>query len=110
MALAQGTDLLLLDEPTTYLDLSHQIDVLELVSRLHAERGRTVVVVLHDLNLAARYAQRLVAMKDGELVAAGRPPDVLTEQLLADVFDLEARVLADPVSGTPMVVPVRRLR
>ncbi|HZB19145.1 MAG TPA: ABC transporter ATP-binding protein [Blastococcus sp.] len=110
MALAQGTDLLLLDEPTTYLDLSHQIDVLELVGRLHAERGRTVVVVLHDLNLAARYAQRLVAMKDGVLVSSGRPQEVLTEQLLADVFDLEARVLPDPVSGTPMVVPVRRLR
>jgi len=110
MALAQGTDLLLLDEPTTYLDLSHQIDVLELVGRLHAERGRTVVVVLHDLNLAARYAQRLVAMKDGVLVSSGRPDEVLTEQLLADVFDLEARILPDPVSGTPMVVPVRRLR
>lgn len=110
MALAQGTDLLLLDEPTTYLDLSHQIDVLELVGRLHAERGRTVVVVLHDLNLAARYAQRLVAMKDGVLVSSGRPEEVLTEQLLADVFDLEARILPDPVSGTPMVVPVRRLR
>ncbi|TFV48959.1 ABC transporter ATP-binding protein [Blastococcus sp. TF02A-35] len=110
MALAQGTDLLLLDEPTTYLDLSHQIDVLELVGRLHAERGRTVVVVLHDLNLAARYAQRLVAMKDGALVASGSPAEVLTEQLLADVFDLEARVVPDPVTGTPMVVPVRRLR
>jgi len=110
MALAQGTDLLLLDEPTTYLDLSHQIDVLELVGRLHAERGRTVVVVLHDLNLAARYAQRLVAMKDGALVASGTPHEVLTESLLADVFDLEARVLPDPVTGTPMVVPVRRLR
>jgi iron complex transport system ATP-binding protein len=110
MALAQGTDLLLLDEPTTYLDLSHQIDVLELVGRLHAERGRTVVVVLHDLNLAARYAQRLVAMKDGALVASGTPDEVLTEQLLADVFELEARVLPDPVAGTPMVVPVRRLR
>jgi iron complex transport system ATP-binding protein len=110
MALAQGTDLLLLDEPTTYLDLSHQIDVLELVGRLHAERGRTVVVVLHDLNLAARYAQRLVAMKDGVLVSSGRPEEVLTEQLLADVFDLEARILPDPVAGTPMVVPVRRLR
>ena len=109
MALAQGTDLLLLDEPTTYLDLAHQIDVLELVGRLHAERGRTVVVVLHDLNLAARYAQRLVAMKDGALVASGRPGEVLTERLLADVFDLEARVIADPVTGTPMVVPVRRL-
>jgi iron complex transport system ATP-binding protein len=110
MALAQGTDLLLLDEPTTYLDLSHQIDVLELVGRLHAERGRTVVVVLHDLNLAARYAKRLVAMKDGALVASGTPDEVLTEQLLADVFDLEARVVPDPVTGTPMVVPVRRLR
>jgi iron complex transport system ATP-binding protein len=109
MALAQGTDLLLLDEPTTYLDLSHQIDVLELVARLHAERGRTVVVVLHDLNLAARYAQRLVAMKDGALVTSGTPDEVLTEDLLARVFDLEARVLPDPVTGTPMVVPVRRL-
>jgi iron complex transport system ATP-binding protein len=109
MALAQGTDLLLLDEPTTYLDLSHQIDVLELVARLHAERGRTVVVVLHDLNLAARYAQRLVAMKDGALVTSGTPDEVLTEDLLAQVFDLEARVLPDPVTGTPMVVPVRRL-
>jgi iron complex transport system ATP-binding protein len=69
-----------------------------------------VVVVLHDLNLAARYAERLVAMKDGELVASGTPAEVLTEQLLADVFDLEARILPDPVSGTPMVVPVRRLR
>ncbi len=110
MALAQGTDLLLLDEPTTYLDLSHQIDVLELVARLHAERGRTVVVVLHDLNLAARYAQRLVAMDGGALVASGTPEVVLTEQLLADVFDLEARIVPDPVVGTPMVVPVRRLR
>lgn len=110
MALAQGTDLLLLDEPTTYLDLAHQVDVLELVSRLHAEKGRTVVVVLHDLNLAARYAERLVAMKDGVLVASGTPQEVLTEQLLADVFELEARVVPDPVTGTPMVVPIRRLR
>jgi iron complex transport system ATP-binding protein len=110
MALAQGTDLLLLDEPTTYLDLAHQVDVLELVARLHAERGRTVVVVLHDLNLAARYAQRLVAVRDGRLVTSGPPAEVLSEQLLADVFDLEARVVPDPVTGTPMVVPVRRLR
>jgi len=110
MALAQDTDLLLMDEPTTYLDLAHQVDVLELVARLHSERGRTVVVVLHDLNLAARYAQRLVAMKDGVLVASGVPAEVLSERLLADVFDLEARVVPDPVAGTPMVVPVRRLR
>lgn len=110
MALAQGTDLLLLDEPTTYLDLAHQVDVLELIARLHTERGRTVAVVLHDLNLAARYAQRLVALKDGALVAEGTPEEVLTEQLLAEVFELEARVVPDPVTGTPMVVPVRRLR
>ncbi len=110
MALAQGTDLLLLDEPTTYLDLAHQIDVLGLVARLHTERGRTIVVVLHDLNLAARYAQRLVAMRDGVLVASGTPGEVLTEQLMADVFELEARIVPDPVAGTPMVVPVRRLR
>lgn len=110
MALAQGTELLLLDEPTTYLDLAHQIDVLDLVARLHVERGRTVVVVLHDLDLAARYAQRLVAMKDGVLVASGPPAEVLTEALLAEVFDLEARILTDPVAGTPLVVFVRRLR
>ncbi|TDD87410.1 ABC transporter ATP-binding protein [Saccharopolyspora karakumensis] len=106
MALAQGTDLLLLDEPTTYLDLSHQVDVLELVGRLHDESGRTVVMVLHDLNLAARYADRLVAMKEGAVVASGEPGEVLTEELLADVFDLRARVIPDPVAGTPMVVPI----
>ena len=110
MALAQGTDLLLLDEPTTFLDLAHQVDVLDLVERLHAETGRTVVMVLHDLNLAARYAQRLVAMKDGAIAAQGDPADVLTEDLLAEVFGLEARVVADPVAGTPMVVPIGRRR
>jgi iron complex transport system ATP-binding protein len=110
MALAQGTDLLLLDEPTTFLDLAHQVDVLDLVERLHAETGRTVVMVLHDLNLAARYAQRLVAMKDGAIAAQGNPADVLTEELLAEVFELEARVVTDPVAGTPMVVPIGRRR
>ncbi len=110
MALAQGTDLLLLDEPTTFLDLAHQVDVLDLVERLHAETGRTVVMVLHDLNLAARYAQRLVAMKDGAIAAQGDPADVLTEDLLAEVFGLEARVVTDPVAGTPMVVPIGRRR
>ncbi len=110
MALAQGTDVLLLDEPTTFLDLAHQVDVLELVERLHVERGRTVVMVLHDLNLAARYAARLVAMKDGAIAASGTPHEVLTEQLLRDVFDLEARVIDDPVSGTPLVLPLGRTR
>jgi iron complex transport system ATP-binding protein len=106
MALAQGTDLLLLDEPTTYLDLAHQIDVLDLVQRLHDEMGRTVVMVLHDLNLAARYAEHLVAMKNGRIVVQGTPTDVLTEDVLLEVFGLEAKVVADPVSGTPLVVPI----
>jgi len=106
MALAQGTDLLLLDEPTTYLDLAHQIDVLDLVQRLHAEMGRTVVMVLHDLNLAARYAEHLVAMKDGRIVVQGAPGVVLTEEMLLEVFGLDARVVEDPVSGTPLVVPI----
>ncbi|GAA1300461.1 ABC transporter ATP-binding protein [Pseudonocardia xinjiangensis] len=106
MALAQGTDLLLLDEPTTFLDLAHQVDVLELVRRLHAEAGRTVVMVLHDLNLAARYADRLVAMRDGQVVASGGPAEVITEALLEEVFGLAARVISDPVAGTPLVVPI----
>ncbi|MGJ6962165.1 ABC transporter ATP-binding protein [Streptosporangium sp. G11] len=109
MALAQGTDLLLLDEPTTFLDLAHQVEVLELVRRLHRELDRTVVMVLHDLNLAARYADRLVAMRDGRVVAAGPPAEVLTEALLAEVFELDAKVIEDPVAGTPLVIPIGTL-
>jgi iron complex transport system ATP-binding protein len=105
MALAQGTDLLLLDEATTHLDLAHAVDVLDLVDRLN-DRGRTVVMVLHDLNLAARYADHLVAMRAGRIVAAGPPREVLTPQLLADVFGLQAVVLPDPVSDGVLVVPV----
>ncbi|WP_018788720.1 ABC transporter ATP-binding protein [Micromonospora sp. CNB394] len=108
MALAQGTDLLLLDEPTTFLDLAHQIDVLDLVRRLHREMGRTVVMVLHDLSLAARYADVLVAMKDGRIVATGSPAEVLTPDLLAEVFGLRALVVPDPATGTPLVVPLPR--
>ncbi|WJK44022.1 ABC transporter ATP-binding protein [Solwaraspora sp. WMMA2056] len=106
MALAQGTDILLLDEPTTYLDLAHQIDVLDLVDRLHRERGRTVVMVLHDLNLAARYARHLVAMKDGRVLAAGAPAEMLTAELVEEVFGLRVMVIDDPASGTPLVVPL----
>src|SRR5690606_4432536 len=106
MALAQGTELLLLDEPTTFLDLAHQVEVLELVRRLHREAARTIVMVLHDLNLAARYADRLVAMRDGRVIAAGSPHEVLTEGPLARVFDLDAVGVADPVAGTPLEVPV----
>ncbi|MCE7009223.1 ABC transporter ATP-binding protein [Kibdelosporangium philippinense] len=106
MTLAQGTELLLLDEPITYLDLAHQVDVLDLVHDLHTTRGTTVVMVLHDLNLAARYSDRLVAMRSGKIVAQGAPADVLTENLLRDVFELDAKILTDPVAGTPMVVPI----
>jgi iron complex transport system ATP-binding protein len=106
MALAQGTGVLLLDEPTTYLDLAHAIDVLDLIDRLHEEEGRTVVLVLHDLNLAARYSDHLVVMAQGRVAAQGAPADVLTEELLAATFGLGCRVLTDPVSGRPMVVPI----
>ncbi|WP_433664955.1 ABC transporter ATP-binding protein [Nocardia sp. CA-128927] len=106
MALAQGTDILLLDEPTTYLDLAHAVDVLDLVDRLHAELGRTVVMVLHDLNMAIRYSDELIVMRDGRIVAQGRPADIVDIALLREVFDLDASVLEDPVSGRPMVVPI----
>nr|WP_165970088.1 ABC transporter ATP-binding protein [Nonomuraea terrae] len=109
MALAQGTDLLLLDEPTTFLDLAHQVEVLELVRHLHQEAGRTVVMVLHDLNLAARYADRLVAMRAGKVISSGTPHEVLTEGLLREVFELDAKVIADPVAGTPLVIPIAPL-
>lgn len=106
MALAQGTDILLLDEPTTYLDLAHSLEVLDLVDRLHADLGRTVVMVLHDLNLAIRYSDRLIVMRDGRIVAQGAPADIVDADLLREVFGLEASVLDDPVSGRPMIVPI----
>ncbi|ALE07363.1 hypothetical protein AL755_20850 [Arthrobacter sp. ERGS1:01] len=108
MALAQQTDILLLDEPTTYLDLAHQVEVLDVVSELNARRGITVAIVLHDLNLAARYADHLIAMKAGRIVAQGEPSAVMTAELVQEVFGLESVVVPDPVVGSPMVVPVGR--
>jgi len=108
MALAQETDVLLLDEPTTYLDLAHQVEVLDLVTDLNRTRGTTVAIVLHDLNLAARYADHVIAMKDGAVAALGSPQDVVTEDLVKDVFGLESRVIPDPVSGTPLILPIGR--
>ncbi|MEU1891822.1 ABC transporter ATP-binding protein [Streptomyces pristinaespiralis] len=105
MALAQETDLLLLDEPTTFLDIAHQVEVLDLVRQLNHERGRTVVAVLHDLNQAARYADHLVAMKAGRIVAEGAPADVVTAELVHEVFGMESVVVPDPVTGSPLVVP-----
>jgi iron complex transport system ATP-binding protein len=105
MALAQQTDLLLLDEPTTFLDVSHQVDVLDLLTDLNRARGTTVVMVLHDLNLAARYADHLVAVRAGRIHAAGTPAEVLTADVVRDVFGMESVVVTDPVSGGPLVVP-----
>lgn len=106
MALAQGTDILLLDEPTTYLDLAHSVEVLDLVDRMHEDLGRTVVMVLHDLNLAVRYSDQLIVMSEGRIVMSGTPQDVISEELLLEVFGLEATVIDDPVSDRPLIVPI----
>lgn len=105
MVLAQQTQYVLLDEPTSFLDIAHQIDVLRLCRSMTAN-GRTVLAVLHDLNQAARYADELVVMHRGKLVAQGAPSDILTTELITEVFGLESMIGADPWSGTPMVVPV----
>ncbi|WP_407642728.1 ABC transporter ATP-binding protein [Desertihabitans brevis] len=108
MALAQQTDLLLLDEPTTFLDVSHQVEVLDLLTDLNHARGTTVVMVLHDLNLAARYADHLIALTEGRLHAAGSPAEVLTEDAVRTVFGLESRVITDPTCGKPLMLPIGR--
>ncbi|WPD19419.1 ABC transporter ATP-binding protein [Thermaerobacter composti] len=108
MALAQDTPLLLLDEPTTYLDLAHQIEILDLLARLNAHEGRTVVMVLHDLNQAARYAHHLVVVHRGRVHAQGQPAEVLSEALLREVFGIDCRIVPDPVYGTPLCVPYSR--
>jgi iron complex transport system ATP-binding protein len=108
MAVAQDTPVLLLDEPTTFLDLAHQLDVLDLVTDLNRRAGRTVVMVLHDLNQACRYADHLVAMRAGRIAARGAPAAVVTEALVAEVFEVTCRLTADPVTGAPLVIPVGR--
>lgn len=108
MALAQQTDVLLLDEPTTFLDLAHQIEVLDLVTDLNRTRGTTIVMVLHDLNLSARYADHLIALKDGALHSAGAPVDVVTSEMVDEVYGLRSLVVRDDVSGTPLVLPIGR--
>ncbi|HWD61592.1 MAG TPA: ABC transporter ATP-binding protein [Humibacter sp.] len=105
MVLAQQTDILLLDEPTTFLDIAYQYELLELFLRLNAQRGRTIVAVLHDVNQAARYATNLIAMRDGRIVAEGAPSEILTADLVYEVFGLPAHVLTDPIAGTPLIVP-----
>lgn len=106
MTLAQETPILLLDEPTTFLDLAHQIEVMELIGELVRERGKTVVAVLHDLNQAARYADHMVMLKAGRIAAAGRPEEVMTAGIVRHVFGVEAVIFPDPIARTPMCVAV----
>lgn len=107
MVLAQETDIICLDEPVNHLDLAHQLECLELVHRLKEQFGRTVVLVLHDLNLAARYGDTLVFLRGGKIVATGAPADLVTEELVADVFGVQARIITDPVHGRPLCIPLR---
>ncbi len=108
MTLAQDTQILLLDEPTTFLDLAHQVEVLELLWDLNQLEGRTIVMVLHDLNQACRYAHNLVALRDGAVMAYGNPADVMTEEMVQEVFGLACRIVPDPVVGTPLCLPLGR--
>jgi iron complex transport system ATP-binding protein len=110
MTLAQETGILLLDEPTTYLDLAHQVEVLELVRRLNLYHGRTIVMVLHDISLAARYSDHIIAMKNGRIIAQGTPDDVITPGNLLEIFALTAHVVPEPTAGRPHVIPLGSLR
>lgn len=110
MTLAQQTDTILLDEPTTYLDLTHQIDVLDLLHELNERDGRTIVMVLHDINLACRYADHIVAIQDGAVYSQGDPSDVITPETIESVFRLKCQVLPDPIYGSPMIVPQGKFR
>lgn len=108
MALAQQTDILLLDEPTTFLDITYQVEILDLLTNLNRKYGTTIVMVLHDINLSARYADYIFAVKEGKLIAEGKPTEVLTSDLVESVFDLNCVVIPDPVSDTPLVIPKGR--
>lgn len=108
MALAQQTDILLLDEPTTFLDITYQIEILDLLTDLNRKRGTTIAMVLHDINLSARYADYIFAVRNGALLAQGSPSDVITEELIEQVFGLNCAMIKDPVSNSPFIVPKGR--
>lgn len=110
MTLAQGTDTILLDEPTTYLDMTHQIEVLDLLFELNEQEQRTIVMVLHDINLACRYAHYIVAIKDRAIIAQGKPEDIITEQTIYSVFDMHCQIIPDPIFGTPLCIPAGKGR
>jgi iron complex transport system ATP-binding protein len=108
MALAQQTDILMLDEPTTYLDITYQVEILDLLTDLNRRTGTTIVMVLHDINLSARYADHLFVMRSGRLIAEGSPQEVITSKLVKAAFSLESDIYLDPISGSPMLVPKGR--
>ncbi|MCZ8519720.1 MULTISPECIES: ABC transporter ATP-binding protein [Paenibacillus] len=108
MALAQQTDILFLDEPTTFLDITYQVEILDLLTDLNRKQGTTIVMVLHDINLSARYADHIFALRQGQLVAEGEPSKVITSALVKDIFGLDSTVIEDPISGSPLVVPIGR--
>ena len=108
MTLAQDSDIILLDEPTTFLDLAYQIEVLDLLHDLNLERHKTIVMVLHDLNQACRYAHHVVAVREGAIAAQGKPHDVVNEKLVREVFGIDCSIIADPLSDTPLVIPIGR--
>lgn len=108
MTLAQNTEILLLDEPTTFLDLAHQIEVLDLLTQLNHNFQRTIVIVLHELNQAARYADYLVAMKDGYIYAQGKPQEIMTPKVIKEVFGLDSHIIKDPISNTPLCIPISK--
>ena len=108
LALAQQTDILLLDEPTTYLDIAYQVEILDLLMELNKKRGTTILMVLHDINLSARYADHIFAMSKGKLVAQGSPSEVISRELMKQIYGLDCQIIEDPVSGTPLIVPESR--
>lgn len=108
LALAQQTDILLLDEPTTYLDIAYQVEILDLLMELNKKRGTTILMVLHDINLSARYADHIFAMSKGKLIAQGEPSKVISRELMKEIYGLDCQIIEDPVSGTPLIVPEGR--
>lgn len=108
MALAQQTDILFLDEPTTFLDITYQIEILDLLTDLNRKYGTTIVMVLHDINLSARYADYLFAMREGKLIAEGKPSEIVTSHLIKQVFGLDCTIIQDPISNSPSVIPIGR--
>lgn len=105
MSLAQDTDILLLDEPTTFLDIAYQVDILEKLTELNRKKGTTIVMILHDINLSAKYGDYLIAMKKGAVVATGTPEEIVTEEIMKEIYDLDCIVCEDPLCGAPYIIP-----